>query len=87
MNLHDVSRIPSDRRIDTSRLFPHSPAKVFQAFRDPAVLAEWWGPDGFTNTFHEFDFRDGGAWRFTMHSPDGKDFPNESRFLEIAEPA
>jgi uncharacterized protein YndB with AHSA1/START domain len=87
MNRPDVNSIPSDRRIETSRLLPNPAVKVFQAFRDPAVLAGWWGPDGFTNTFNEFDFREGGAWRFTMHSPEGKDFPNESRFLEIVEPS
>jgi len=86
MNLHDVNSIPSDRRIETSRLVPYTPSQVFQAFRDPSVLAKWWGPTRFTNTFHEFDFRAGGSWRFTMHSPDGKDFPNESRFVEIVEP-
>ena len=87
MTIYDPNRIPAERRIETSRLLPYTPAQVFQAFCDPAVLAKWWGPTGFTNTFYEFDFRDGGAWRFTMHSPDGKDFPNESRFLKIVEPS
>jgi uncharacterized protein YndB with AHSA1/START domain len=54
-------------------------------FSDPAHLAQWWGPKGFTNTFHEFDFRPGGTWRFTMHGPDGGNYPNESVF-EVIEP-
>ena len=44
---------------------------------------QWWGPNGFTNTFHEFDLRPGGAWRFIMHGPDGTDYPNESVFVEV----
>lgn len=60
-------------------------AQVFAAFRDAKSLAQWWGPAGFTNTFHEFDFRSGGQWRHTMHGPDGTDYENESRFLEISE--
>jgi uncharacterized protein YndB with AHSA1/START domain len=56
---------------------------VYAAFRNPEQLARWWGPDGFTNSFREFDLRVGGYWRFTMHGPDGKDYPNESRFLEV----
>ncbi len=56
---------------------------VFSAFCNPEQLARWWGPDGFTNSFREFDLRVGGYWRFTMHGPDGKDYPNESRFLEV----
>jgi uncharacterized protein YndB with AHSA1/START domain len=67
----------------TSRAFPVPPAAVFAAIRDPARLARWWGPAGFTNTFHTFEFREGGAWTFTMHGPDGTDYPNESEFLEI----
>ena len=56
---------------------------VYQAFSDPTKLARWWGPEGFTNTFEEFDLREGGCWRLTMHGPDGKDYPNESRFLKV----
>jgi uncharacterized protein YndB with AHSA1/START domain len=26
------------------------------------------------------------AWRFTMHAPNGTDFPNESVFVEIVQP-
>lgn len=62
---------------------PASPAVVFDAFQDPAQLAKWWGPDGFTNSFEVFEFRPGGKWIFTMHGPDGTDYPNESEFLEI----
>jgi len=66
-----------------SREIPASPDAVFTAFQDPERLARWWGPDGFTNTFHTFEFRPGGAWLFTMHGPNGTDYPNESQFLEI----
>jgi uncharacterized protein YndB with AHSA1/START domain len=57
---------------------------VFAALQDPVRLARWWGPDGFTNTFHTFEFRPGGSWLFTMHGPDGIDYPNQAEFLEIA---
>lgn len=85
--IHDLSTIPADRRIETRRVIPYTPLQVFQAFADSSVLATWWGPKGFTNTFEEFNFSEGGMWRFTMHSPEGKDYPNESRFLIIAEPS
>lgn len=67
----------------TSRELPSSPESVFAAIQDPVRLARWWGPDGFTNTFHTFEFRQGGPWLFTMHGPDGTDYPNQSEFLEI----
>ncbi len=62
---------------------PARPEEVFAAISDPARLARWWGPAGFSNTFETFEFRAGGRWLFTMHGPDGKNYPNESRFLEI----
>jgi uncharacterized protein YndB with AHSA1/START domain len=56
---------------------------VWSAFSDPARLAQWWGPRGFTNTFHEFDLRAGGSWRFTMHGPDGARYDQTREFLEV----
>lgn len=58
-------------------------AEVYAAMRDPARIARWWGPDGFTNTIHRFEFQPGGRWLLTMHGPDGTDYPNESRFTRL----
>lgn len=69
------------------RVLAAAPAAVFEAFRDPVRLARWWGPEGFTNTFSTFEFQPGGKWLFTMHGPDGKDYPNECLFQEIKENA
>ena len=74
---------PLDREAVTSRLIEASRERVFRAFSDPAHLAHWWGPNGFTNTFQAFDFRSGGEWRLTMHGPDGANYPNESVFAEV----
>ena len=67
----------------TSRAFAVPPKVVFAAFSSPERLARWWGPDGFTNTFEIFEFKSGGAWRFTMHGPDGTDYLNESTFASV----
>ena len=72
-----------DLAVTTSRLVDASPARVYEAFEDPAQLARWWGPNGFTSTFETFDFREGGAWKFVLHGPDGKDYPNVNRFVEL----
>ena len=58
-----------DREIVSSRTLDATPEAIWAAFADPDRLARWWGPAGFTNTFHHFDFRPGGEWRFTMHGP------------------
>lgn len=72
--------------IINSRIFAASPRAVFAAFRDPARLAQWWGPRGFTSTIHQFDFRLGGTWRFTMRGPDGTACEMDKQFTEIVVP-
>jgi uncharacterized protein YndB with AHSA1/START domain len=69
--------------VSTERVFSASPRKVFAAFEKPDQLARWWGPDGFTNTFEQFEFKPGGRWTFVMHGPNGANFANESIFGEI----
>ncbi len=76
----------ADREIVSTRVINASQEQVFEAFRKPDILARWWGPEGFTNTFEIFDYRPGGVWEFIMHSPDGTDYPNKSVFVEISEP-
>lgn len=72
--------------IVSTREFAAPRETLFGVFADPAELAQWWGPKGFTNTITRFDFRPGGAWRFTMHGPDGTDYPNAKDFLEVEAP-
>lgn len=69
--------------LQTQRTIPYTPDEIYAAFADPRRLAKWWGPNGFTNTFEIFDFSVGGKWKFTMHGPDGSNYPNESVFREI----
>lgn len=78
---------PADAPLEvrSSRIFAAQRSRVYEAFRHPAALASWWGPQGFTNTFHEFDLRPGGAWRFTMKGPDGAEYAQDKRFAEVVE--
>ena len=74
------------RTIVSTRLLKHPRERVFRAIAERERIARWWGPAGFRNTITTFDFREGGEWVFTMHGPDGKDYPNHSRFEKIAPP-
>lgn len=76
----------TDREIVISRIIDGPPHLVFEAYSDPKHLGQWWGPNGFTTTTHSFEFRPGGVWDFTMHGPDGTDYPNWIRWLEIVPP-
>ena len=69
--------------ISNERVLSCSPRKIFAAFEDPSCVAQWWGPNGFTNTFEQFEFKPGGRWVFVMHGPDGVNYPNECVFRQI----
>lgn len=72
-----------EREFSIVRLINAPLARVFAAFSDPAGLAVWWGPNGFTTTTRKQEFRVGGVWDYTMHGPDGTDYPNFVRYTAI----
>jgi len=74
------------RSIVTTRVYDAPRDLVFAAWSDPDRIAQWWGPNGFTTTTSEFDMRPGGVWRFVMHGPDGRDYPNRVVYEEIVRP-
>jgi uncharacterized protein YndB with AHSA1/START domain len=67
----------------TDRTLPFSPQAVYSAFADAGLLAQWWGPDGFTNSFEAFDFSVGGAWIFDMIGPDSTRYANRNVFTDL----
>lgn len=81
--MNELTTDTSDREIVSTRVFKVPVSELFDAWIDPAKMINWWGPDGFTNTFHTFDPKPGGKWSFIMHGPDGKNYPNESVFVSV----
>jgi uncharacterized protein YndB with AHSA1/START domain len=73
----------SARELILSREFAAPRNLVWQAWTDPQHVGQWWGPDGFTVTTHEIDFRPGGVWRLIMHGPDWTDWDNHMAFIEV----
>lgn len=76
----------ADREILQRRTFEAPRDLVFEAWTDPAHVARWWGPDGFTTTVQQMDVRPGGLWRFIMHGPDGTDYDNRAVYIEVSRP-
>lgn len=76
----------TDREVRTTRTINAPRERVFAAWTDPVLLAQWWGPHGFTNTFHRFELKPEGLWEFTMHGPNGQDFHNTCVFKRIEPP-
>lgn len=74
---------PKTSEIALTRIYDAPLPVVWEAWTDPAQAAQWWGPRGFTLTTHSKDLRPGGTWRYTMHGPDGTEYPNVTRYHEV----
>lgn len=83
----EIINTTADCEIVSSRIINSPKELIFKAWSEPDHLKNWWGPKGFTNTFHEFDFRVGGKWSFVMHGPDKGNYTNECEFIKIEKPS
>jgi uncharacterized protein YndB with AHSA1/START domain len=50
--------------IETEREFDAPVEAVFKAHQDPALVAQWMGPDGYGMDVTEWDFTSGGRWSY-----------------------
>jgi uncharacterized protein YndB with AHSA1/START domain len=73
----------ADRELRLSRKLNAPIDLVWEVWTTPEHIANWWGPDGFTNTIHKMDLKAGGEWDLVMHGPDGTNYKNKSIFKEI----
>ncbi|MBI1890490.1 MAG: SRPBCC domain-containing protein [Burkholderiales bacterium] len=66
-----------------TRMYDAPVDAVWDAWTDPEQVAQWWGPRDFTLTTHGKELKPGGIWHYTMHGPDGTDYPNKTVYLEV----
>jgi uncharacterized protein YndB with AHSA1/START domain len=72
--------------VTLTRVFDAPRILVWQAWTDPKMMAQWFGPRGFTNPVCELDVRAGGSLRIVMRGPDGNDYPMKGVFREVVVP-
>lgn len=77
---------PAGQEFVITRVFDAPRELVFKAWTDPAYVAQWWGPRGFSNPVCELDVRPGGAMLIHMQGPDGVTIPNKGVYREIVAP-
>lgn len=77
---------PVDLGLSLEWAFGAPPSRVFAMFTEPAELAKWWGPHGFTTPEIKIDPNPGGRYRFTMQPPEGEPFHVSGEYLEIDPP-
>ncbi|QNO37569.1 SRPBCC family protein [Protaetiibacter sp. SSC-01] len=71
--------------IDFEREFDAPVARVFAAHRDPALVAQWSGPDGYVADMKEWDFRSGGTWHYVHRDPEGNEYGFRGTFHTVRE--
>ncbi len=59
---------------------------VWRAHTEPALLARWWGPEGFSHVNERFELRVGGSWKFVFSGPDGAKYDELITYTELVEP-
>lgn len=75
---------PGDREVRIERIFNAPRDRVWRAFTDPKLVAQWWGR-GNRLVVERMEVERGGHWRFVEHAPDGV-HGFEGRFREVAPP-
>ena len=75
---------PTDREIRIERVFDATRDRVWRAFTEPELVAQWWGR-GNKLVVERLELERGGHWRFVEHSDQGV-HGFEGRFREVSPP-
>ena len=75
---------PTDREIRVERIFDAPRERVWRAFTNPELVAQWWGR-GNKLVIERMEVERGGHWRYVEHSPDGV-HGFEGRYREVTPP-
>ena len=78
--------LPTEREIVMTRVFEAPRRLVFDAMTKPELLKRWFGPRGWSLTVCEVDLKVGGAWRFVLGGPNGREMSMHGVYREITRP-
>jgi uncharacterized protein YndB with AHSA1/START domain len=77
---------PSDFEIVMTRMFDAPRHLVFDAMTQPEHVRHWLGCPEMPMTICEIDLRVGGAYRFTLRSPEGRETTLQGTYREVVRP-
>jgi uncharacterized protein YndB with AHSA1/START domain len=77
----------TDRELILMRDLKAPREKVFAAWTDPALAAQWWCPSGCTLLSCEMDVRPGGKWHRSLRVSDGSVITKYGVYREVEAPA
>lgn len=67
-----ITAQPGTPFIDVIREFDAPPARVFRAWTEPELVAQWLGPHGMKMEILEYDARPGGSYRYIHRNEQGE---------------
>ena len=71
--------------IDLEREFDAPVEAVFNAHRDPELVKQWLGPNGYEMTIERWDFVPQGGYRYVHTNPEGESFGFNGVFHTVRE--
>ena len=74
MSKSTITAEPGVQQVLVSREFDAPRDLVFQAYTDPELVVQWLGPRRLVMTIEQWDFRDGGGWRYVHRDEDGTEY-------------
>lgn len=87
MSDYTTAKIEADPTVPVihiTRDFRATPAQLVRAHTDPALVAQWMGPDRRTMELDYWDARSGGSWRYVDRT-DGAELGFHGCFHEISD--
>lgn len=81
-----MEQASDDKVLVIERIIATTPTRLFEAWTDPKLLVQWWGPEGMTTPDHALDVREGGAWTTTMMNAEGGRYTCSGVYTRIEPP-
>ncbi|HWA87472.1 MAG TPA: SRPBCC family protein [Opitutus sp.] len=79
-----MSASPATNTIKLHRVLRAAPEKVYRAFLDPAAMAKWLPPYGYTCTVHHMDPKVGGTYKMSFTNfTSGKSHSFGGKYIEL----
>lgn len=77
---------PGKQEIIMTRAFNAPRQRVFNAYTDPALIPQWWGPRRLTTTVDTMEVKKGGVWRYVQRDAQSNEFAFNGVYHEITSP-
>lgn len=77
---------PGKQEYFITREFDAPRELVFQAFTDPELVPQWWGPRRLSTLVDKMDAKAGGQWRFLNRDPQGNEYAFHGVYHEVRAP-